>query len=119
MIFLFDNVRETPHISFAKIPISDGASEEEFEDFIVLTERGDYSPLMTRTCAWLKKVSYLLDTINLAADCSFYAEPGSKCYDKLIIRGGGLEGRVTGQGGSFRGLGICMQKGVVRALNLL
>ncbi|VDM55137.1 unnamed protein product [Angiostrongylus costaricensis] len=34
---------------------TDGAIEEEFEDFIVVRERGDYSPLMTRTCESLKK----------------------------------------------------------------
>ncbi|KAK6058892.1 peptidase family M49 [Cooperia oncophora] len=34
---------------------TDGATEEEFEDSIVVTERGDYSPLMARACASLKK----------------------------------------------------------------
>ncbi|XGW21770.1 hypothetical protein V3C99_004603 [Haemonchus contortus] len=34
---------------------TDGATEEEFEDFIVITERGDYSPLMARASTSLKK----------------------------------------------------------------
>ncbi|KAJ1351826.1 hypothetical protein KIN20_007977 [Parelaphostrongylus tenuis] len=34
---------------------TDGGVEDEFEDFIVVMERGDYSPLMNKTCEFLKK----------------------------------------------------------------
>ncbi|WKX90543.1 hypothetical protein Q1695_009409 [Nippostrongylus brasiliensis] len=36
---------------------TDGAKEDEFEDAIVIMERGDYSPLMARTCSSLKEAA--------------------------------------------------------------
>ncbi|KAK6728133.1 hypothetical protein RB195_005654 [Necator americanus] len=53
---------------------TDGASEEEFEDFTVLTERGDYSPLMTRACAWLQKAEKSAANDNQKKMISKYIE---------------------------------------------
>ncbi|PIO71351.1 peptidase family M49 [Teladorsagia circumcincta] len=52
----------------------DGATEEEFEDFIVVTERGDYSPLMARTCASLKKAMASAANDNQKKMISKYVE---------------------------------------------